>query len=92
MNERKVLTRRILSVVLALTMALSLCGNLVVLAEREYAAEVSIMGTAVQFANAPYSEYGSVFAPLEELCGYIGIAVSKEGDIYTMHRGLALDK
>ena len=86
MNERKVLTRRILSVVLALTMALSLCGNLVVLAEREYAAEVSIMGTAVQFANAPYSEYGSVFAPLEELCGYIGIAVSKEGDIYTMTR------
>ena len=86
MNERKLLTRRILSVVLALTMALSLCGNLVVLAEREYAAEVSIMGTAVQFANAPYSEYGSVFAPLEELCGYIGIAVSKEGDIYTMTR------
>ncbi len=83
---KKVHFKKLTALVLTLAMLFSLVGTISVLAEREYAAELSINGAIVDFKNEPYSKFNTVFVPLEELCGYIGIDITRNGNTYTIKR------
>lgn len=76
--------KRILALCLTIFMLLGLYP--VALAQLEYEAEFSILGTAVDFENKPYSDGQMVFVPLEELCSYLNLPVTKDGDYYTVVR------
>ena len=80
------LTTRLISTLIAMLMILSAFSGITAFAEREYAADVSINGILVDFANHPYSEYNTVFVPLEELCDYINLTLSRDGNSYIITR------
>ena len=83
----KVLSKKMLSLTLGIIMLFSSIGAIGVLAEREYAAEVSILGSVVDFQNKPFAAYDTIFVPVEELCGYLNIKVTKNADTFTTKRG-----
>ena len=82
----KKLSTRLISTFIALMMVLSVLGGITAFAEREYSADLSINGTFVDFINQPYSEYNTVFVPVEELCGYINLPVSRDGNSFIITR------
>ena len=73
----KSLGKKMLSLMLSMLMLLSSVGTLGVLAAREYEGELSIFKNIVDFENIVYSEYNTVYVPMEEVCGYLNIGVSK---------------
>ena len=83
----KVLGKKMLSLTLGIIMLFSSIGAIGVLAEREYAAEVSILGSVVDFKNQPFAAYDTIFVPMEELCGYLNIKITKNADTFTINRG-----
>ena len=79
-------SKRAISTLIAILMLMSAFSGITVFAERQYAADLLINGTAVDFKDAAYSEYNTVFVPFEELCGYLGLEFSREGSTYTLKR------
>ncbi len=83
--KTKSFSKRIVSVVIAMTMLMAMVPSIGVFA-REYAAEVSINGVTVDFKNEPYSKNNVIFVPLEEIGGYLNLSMTKEGNVYTILR------
>lgn len=83
---KKVHFKKLTALVLTLAMLFSLVGTIGALAEREYAADLSINGATVDFKNEPYSKFNTVFVPIEELCGYLGLDITRSGNTYTIKR------
>lgn len=78
-------SKRIVSSVITLTMLFSMLTSFSVFA-REYAADFSINGETVAFVNQAYSKNDIIYIPLEEICGYLNLKTSREGDAYTISR------
>ena len=83
---RQNFSKRAISTLVAMLMLVSAFSGITALAERQYAADMSINGSVVDFVNKPYSEYNMVFVPLEELCGYLGLELSANAGQYTINR------
>ena len=80
------LKKRMISAFLTLTLIMTAFGGITVLAEREYAAEVTINGVAVDFENEPYSKFDMVYVPFMEFCRYIKLDVIEDNGEYTINR------
>ena len=83
---KKSVLRKSTSLLLVLMMILPVFGGIGAFAEREYAADIMIGGVTVDFKDEPYSKFDTVFFPLEELCGYLGMEFTREGSTYTIKR------
>ncbi len=83
----KKLFMRMLSLVLVMAMVTILIPGTLALAAREYPADVTISGTAVDFKNQPFAAYDTIFVPMEELCGYLKMEITRTGDNFTVKRG-----
>lgn len=84
--RKSILTKLIAAITVTAMMILPFASISVLANEREYAAQLSIGGVEVGFKNAPYYKYETVFFPLEELCGYLNLSVTRSGDTYTIIR------
>ena len=69
------LRKRMTSVLMVFLLMISTFEGIEALAEREYAADVTINGVAVAFKNEPYSKFDMVYVPLMEFCGYLNLDV-----------------
>ena len=76
--------KKFLATIVTVAMLFGMCPA--VLAQLEYEAEFSILGTAVGFENEPYSDGKTVYVPLEEMCSYLKLSVTKDGEYYTVVR------
>ncbi|MBQ8391570.1 MAG: S-layer homology domain-containing protein [Clostridia bacterium] len=84
--EKKGLMRKITAMVLSVLMFMTAMPQFSALAAREYAAELKINGLAVDFKNEAYSRSDIIYVPLEELCGYLNLQFTKDGDKYKITR------
>ena len=80
------LRKRMTSVLMVFLLMISTFEGIEALAEREYAADVTINGVAVAFKNEPYSKFDMVYVPLMEFCGYLNLDVVEENGEYTIDR------
>ena len=81
------LSKKALSLILSMMMILSVASGIGALAAREYAADVSILGTTVDLKNPAYAYKDRIFVPLEELACYMNVSVERQGGIITVQRG-----
>ena len=84
--KKRGLMKKLSALFLSVCMIIAVMPGFTVMAVREYGAELEINGAVVDFENEAFSRNGILYVPVEELCGYLNLQITKAGDTYTITR------